>query len=480
MRGTAIPGLLVVDLVVHGDERGWFKENWQRAKMVVAGLPDFGPVQQSISYNAAAGVTRGIHAEPWDKLVSVGHGRVFCAWVDLREGPGFGAVHTEVLDEGRAVFVPRGVANSYQALEEDVVYSYLVNDHWSPEASYTMLNLADETVAIEWPIPLSQAQISAKDEHHPRLGQVVPVAAPEMVVLGAGGQLGQALAAQFPGARLVGRDEVDLADPAAVADLDLGGAQVVINAAAHTGVDAAESPEGRRAAWAANATGVAALARRAAREGFTLVHYSSDYVFDGTAEAYCEDDAVAPLGVYGQAKAAGDLAASVAPRHYLLRTSWVIGQGGNFVRTMASLADRGISPRVVDDQVGRLTFTDDLARATAHLLTARAPYGTYNLTCSGEPASWADLAKVVFAHRGRDADDVTPVCTQDYLSGMPSDQPISPRPARSVLALDKIEATGYSPTDQITGLTAYLEGLEPAAPADTAPPRTRPDDPQNS
>lgn len=83
---TAIPGLLVVTLPVHGDNRGWFKENWQRAKMVASGLPDFEPVQNNVSFNGKVGTTRGIHAEPWDKFVSVATGRVFGAWVDLREG----------------------------------------------------------------------------------------------------------------------------------------------------------------------------------------------------------------------------------------------------------------------------------------------------------------------------------------------------------------------------------------------------------
>ena len=81
---TSIPGMLVLDLPVHGDSRGWFKENWQRAKMGALGLPDFGPVQNNISFNAERGVTRGIHAEPWDKYISVATGSVFGAWVDLR------------------------------------------------------------------------------------------------------------------------------------------------------------------------------------------------------------------------------------------------------------------------------------------------------------------------------------------------------------------------------------------------------------
>ena len=94
VRTTDIPGLLIIDLVVHGDSRGWFKENWQRAKMTALGLPDFGPVQNNMSYNTDVGVTRGLHAEPWDKLVSIAHGRVFAAWVDLREGASFGTVVT--------------------------------------------------------------------------------------------------------------------------------------------------------------------------------------------------------------------------------------------------------------------------------------------------------------------------------------------------------------------------------------------------
>ena len=84
VHATAIPGLLVVDLPLHGDARGWFKENWQREKMVALGLPDFEPVQNNMSFNHEPGVTRGLHAEPWDKLVALAHGRIFGAWVDLR------------------------------------------------------------------------------------------------------------------------------------------------------------------------------------------------------------------------------------------------------------------------------------------------------------------------------------------------------------------------------------------------------------
>ena len=168
---TPISGVLLIDLPVHGDSRGWFKENWQREKMTAIGLPDFGPVQNNISFNDAVGTTRGIHAEPWDKFISIAFGAVFGAWVDLRPGPGFGAVFTAELDPSTAIYVPRGVGNSYQTIAPNTAYTYLVNDHWSAEAQteYAFVNLADETLGIEWPIPLAQAIISEKDLHHPGL-----------------------------------------------------------------------------------------------------------------------------------------------------------------------------------------------------------------------------------------------------------------------------------------------------------------------
>lgn len=454
---TPIPGLTIWELPVHGDNRGWFKENWQRAKMTALGLPDFGPVQNNISFNDAAGTTRGIHAEPWDKFVSVATGRIFGAWVDLRDGPTFGAVFTAELDPSRAVFVPRGVGNAFQTLESDTAYVYLVNDHYSPDAQYVSVNLADETLAIEWPIPLASAELSAKDRAHPRLADIQPVAPRKTLVLGANGQVGRALRAEYrddPTVEFVTRDEVDLAGDLETArrwqDYD-----TVINAAAYTAVDAAETPTGRAGAWAVNVTGVAALARIATARGLTLVHLSSDYVFDGTsASPYREDDAVSPLGVYGQTKAAGDQLVATVPRHYILRTSWVIGDGHNFVRTMASLAERGVDPSVVDDQVGRLTFTSELARAIRHLTTTGAPYGTYNVTGSGPALSWADIARRVFELTGHDPARITGVSTDAYFASATS--AVAPRPRNSVLDTQKLESTGFKPEAADDSLSRYL------------------------
>jgi dTDP-4-dehydrorhamnose reductase len=454
---TPIDGLLVVELEVHADNRGWFKENWQRAKMVELGVPDFGPVQQNMSFNHTAGATRGIHAEPWDKFVSLARGRIFGAWVDLRPGPGFGTAFTLEMGVRTAVFVPRGVGNAYQTLEDETAYSYLVNDHWSLAAkeSYTFVNVADETLAIDWPIPLAQAELSAADRAHPRLDAVVPMPERGMLILGATGQLGRALVEAMPHAVPLGRDALDLAAPESVAGFDFSPFGVILNAAAYTKVDEAETPDGRRAAWAANVGGVAALVEAARSHRCTLVHISSDYVFDGAQELHREDEPFSPLGVYGQTKAAADALVATLPQHYILRTSWVVGDGHNFVRTMAGLADRGVRPAVVEDQYGRLTFTDDLARAVRHLLEVSAAYGTYNLTSTGPTTTWAEIAREVYAARGADPAAVSGTTTEAYAAG----KNLAPRPRHSTLGLDRITATGFFPVEGGQALRRYLAAL---------------------
>jgi dTDP-4-dehydrorhamnose reductase len=271
------------------------------------------------------------------------------------------------------------------------------------------------------------------------------------LLLGATGQVGRALAARLPGAATPGRGAVDLAD-VEKADLDWSAFNTIVNAAAWTGVDAAETPAGRVGAWRVNAAGPAALARIAARHGAVLVHLSTEYVFDGTATApYPEDAPIAPLSAYGGSKAAGDLAVTTLDRHLLVRPTWVIGDGHNFVRTMAGLAGRGIAPTVVADQIGRPTFADDIADAIVHLLAIGAT-GTFNVTGGGEPASWADVARAVFAQLRPDL-TVGDTTTAEYFADKPG---AAPRPANSVLDLTKAEAAGVRCPDWRQRLADYL------------------------
>ena len=175
---TEIPGLLVFDISFPSDERGYFQEKFQKAKLVAAGLPEsFNVVQTNISFNKQKGVTRGFHAEPWDKYISVVTGNVFVAYLDLRKGPSFGKVFTATIDNNSSVYLPRGVANAFQTLEDDTYYIYSTNDHWRSDNydEYMFVNLADKAVGVDWPISLDQAVMSERDRSHPTLKDIKPM-----------------------------------------------------------------------------------------------------------------------------------------------------------------------------------------------------------------------------------------------------------------------------------------------------------------
>lgn len=276
----------------------------------------------------------------------------------------------------------------------------------------------------------------------------------KIFIVGANGQLGTALRKQYPTAKFADINDLDITDQDSVAHFDWPNTEVIINAAAYTDVDGAETPEGRVAAWSVNAHAVSNLVKAALKHDITLVHISSDYVFDGTKEPHTEDEPLSPLSVYGASKAAGDIAVGAVPKHYLLRTTWVIGEGKNFVRTMLSLAEKGIEPTVVSDQIGRLTFTSELVRAIDHLLQSKAKYGTYNVTNSGQVASWADITRKIFTLSGHNNLQVTDTTTAEYFAGKKG---VAPRPLGSDMSLEKLHATGFSSRNWQDDLREYIE-----------------------
>jgi dTDP-4-dehydrorhamnose reductase len=273
-----------------------------------------------------------------------------------------------------------------------------------------------------------------------------------LLIVGASGQLASALRARYPQARVAGSRDVDISDAGAVAAFDWAGVETILNAAAYTDVDGAEANEGRVSAWQVNAIGAANLAGVAAQRELTLVHVSTDYVFDGTRAPHREDEPLSPLGVYGQSKAAGDVAVALAPQHYVVRTSWVTGSGLNFVRTMLGLGRKGVSPTVVADQTGRLTFTHELVRAIDHLLGTRSPYGCYHVSNGGDVASWAEITRAIFELAGFDA-HVTDTTTEQYFADKPG---AAPRPLGSAFDLGKLRASGFEPGDWYKELEGFV------------------------
>ncbi|MDP1734534.1 MAG: dTDP-4-dehydrorhamnose reductase [Sulfuritalea sp.] len=231
-----------------------------------------------------------------------------------------------------------------------------------------------------------------------------------ILLTGCAGQLGRELKRSLAGLGEViacDRQEFDFADPDALRNAVRDAAPtVIVNAAAHTAVDKAEAePE---LAMAINAVAPGILAEEARRMGALLIHYSTDYVFDGTKPApYTEDDSPAPLSAYGRSKRQGELAiAATGARHLIFRTSWVYGlHGTNFMKTMLRLGRRscetGDELRVVGDQIGAPTWSRHLADVTALVLSRKdVPNGLYHLAAAGE-TSWHGYAEAIFAEAQR-------------------------------------------------------------------------------
>ena len=290
----------------------------------------------------------------------------------------------------------------------------------------------------------------------------------KLLIIGRGGQLSLALA-EAGAEPCLGQDQADLAVPGQVAAAIREAApDVVINAAAYTAVDAAETD--RDTACRVNGEAVGEIAGAARDAGAALIHVSTDYVFDGTKPgAYVETDPVNPLNVYGASKLAGERAALAAnPRTVILRTSWVYSPWGrNFVATMLRLGRERAELRIVADQWGRPTSALDLAAAclTIARQVAGAPetapfWGVYHFSGGGEPTTWAGFAAAIFdaaqAH-GHARPRIVEVPTSDYPTP-------AARPANSVLDCRRVAATfGVSPVpwrDALADTIARMAEIE--------------------
>jgi len=285
-----------------------------------------------------------------------------------------------------------------------------------------------------------------------------------ILIVGRTGQIATELLARLPQAVALEPPELDLTDAASIAvAFAAHRPEAVINAAAYTAVDRAE--DDRALAFAVNATGPRLLGEAAARAGIPVVHYSTDYVFDGRkATPYTEADAPDPIGAYGASKLAGELLLHLAqPRSVTFRTAWVCSpHGGNFVKTMLRFGKEREELRVVADQHGAPTFAADLAAAAIAVLPrlVAAPagdpcFGVFHLT--GAPyTTWFDFAAAILdgaARRGQKRPRLVPITTADYPTK-------AQRPANSRLDCSRAQdVLGLSPADWRDGLEACLTAL---------------------
>ncbi len=453
IQSTDIPALLVIRLGVQHNDDGWFKENWHREKMVALGLPDFTPVQHNITHLVARGTTRGFYAEPWDRLISVVQGRVMMAWVDLREGPCFGRVLTLDVDRGTSVFVPRGVAQAHQVLEDNTTMNYLLEHHWTPQARnrYGFVNVFDPALGITWPISRDRASVAHRDTLLPNLAETKPIPPRRVLVAGTETRLGRALLAEVPNAIGLTTAEVVMAQPPldtsnapssrstlqpANGQVDLSAFDTIINAYGETGNGLAGAPRVADT-WNAAAARAHRLTDIARRHGLRYVHVTTDPVFDASVPEHPEDEPISLLDPHGQSLAAGEVIAAGLPRHLVVRTGWVMDRGEGFLEDLVVAARRGERRDIVADRYGRLTFAQHLAAGITHLLDIGAPAGTYNITGDGRVTSWGDIARRVYQMVDGDVRGLREISGDSGSGGPP--------PSSGVLGLEKIKATGFRP-----------------------------------
>ncbi len=257
----------------------------------------------------------------------------------------------------------------------------------------------------------------------------------KIIVFGANGQLGRALQKVLPEARFYTRASCDVRQRSSLqqifqSNLDV---QWVINASAFTKVDLAETePE---VAYAINNIAVGYIADLCNQFGASLVHISTDYVFDGNSnKPYTVDALTNPNSVYGKSKLLGELAAQACTRQYTIRTSWLYGDGQNFVNTMLTLGKSRDEVKVVDDQFGLPTFAKDLALFCLFLINSQPEHGIYHFCNGGDGITWAKFAETIFDLTNSSC-RVIPVSTEEYIQNNP--QILAARPRFSVLDYSK-------------------------------------------
>ncbi len=273
---------------------------------------------------------------------------------------------------------------------------------------------------------------------------------PKVLVTGAGGQVGLALAEKMPHATFLTRQELDVTDRSAVLE-GLAGADVIVHLAALTDVDRCEAEPSE--SYRVNRDGTRNVADAAAGNGSALIFLSTDYVFDGTGrDEYLETDPTSPLNHYGHSKLEAEGFVAELARGLTIRTSWVFGRGRNFVAKMRDLLSEEREVSVVDDQTGRPTYAADLATALRHLVENPAT-GIINVTGSGPAVSWAGFAETI-ASAINSPGRVRRVSTQGYAAI--AGRPLAPRPGNSVLALSKARDAGVPLRDWREGLRDHL------------------------
>ena len=439
-----------------GDERGYFSPYFIDKNLEKLG---FKKVVQTNRSKSSKGVLRGLHFQKnpkcQAKIVEVIKGSAVDVVVDLRvDSPTYGQYTTVKLteDNNRQLFVPRGFAHGFIALEDNTIFQYLIDNDYAPKMEAGII-WNDKDININWDKIMKENGIdkpilSDKDKIHPSLKDN-PVKFKredcKYLITGYNGQLGYDLKRELlkrgvdkSNILATDIDDMDITNKKQVEDVvSRFKPDVIFHCAAWTAVDKAEDMEDR--VRSINVDGTRNVVDASVKVGAKIVYLSTDYVFDGTKDGLYEpDDEVNPKSVYGKTKFEGEEEVRKNPNHFIARISWVFGiNGNNFIRTMLKLSENHDELNVVNDQIGSPTYTVDLSRLLVDL-SQTDNYGTYHVT-NEEYCSWADFAKYIFEINHKRV-KVNEVSTEEYLNISGIKQAYRPR--NSKLDKSKLDEIG--------------------------------------
>ena len=441
-----------------GDDRGYFT-SVTTAQLDELGFKKFHQKSESLS---CKGTVRGLHfqKDPYcqAKVVCCTKGKVLDVVVDIRKDSPTYKQYTYVEltpENGRMLYVPRGFAHGFVALEDDTTFNYMVDNKYYPRLDGG-IPWNDPEINIPWDeifkeYGIDKPLLSEKDQKHKTLSEsnLNFVREPRRyLVTGVNGQLGYDIVRELNergeyDVLATDKDEMDITDKDQVMKIVKAyKPDVIFHCAAWTAVDKAET-EGKELCEKINVEGPKNLADAAIEVGAKLIYMSTDYVFDGEKpldELYKEDDITNPKSVYGLTKFQGEEEIRRNPKHFITRISWVFGvNGNNFIKTMLKLADKYPELKVVNDQIGSPTYTVDLAKLLVEMAHTEK-YGTYHVNNEGY-CSWAEFAQYIMESNGKDT-KIKPVTTEEYYEGKDMSQ-IAYRPRNSKLDKSKLEQEFY-------------------------------------
>lgn len=438
-----------------GDERGYF-ESVTKSDLEKIGFKDIYQVSNSFS---SKGVLRGLHfqKEPYSqaKLVRCHKGRVLDVVVDIRKDSNTYGKYIAVelsSENGNILYVPRGFAHGYLALEKDSLFEYYVDNDYAPRLE-DGIAWDDAEISIPWDeifkkYGIENPILSDKDKVRHSLSETKEeyLRKPKrFLITGVKGQLGYDIEKELRrrGEDIIlaiDKEDMDITDAKQVNEvINYFKPDVIFHCAAYTAVDKAEMNDDD--ARKVNYVGTRNITEASINVGAKLVYMSTDYIFDGTKEGlYTEYDIPNPKSVYGETKLMGEVEVRKNPKYFITRISWVFGiNGNNFIKTMLRLSDTHDTLNVVDDQKGSPTYTVDLAKLLVEMAYTDK-YGTYNVTNDGY-CSWAEFAKYIMEVNEKNT-IINPISTEEYKQISNPNQ--AERPKNSKLDKTKLVENGFS------------------------------------